>query len=80
MIELFRHGRTLEILVPLNDRRQQYRRHLRRLGAEVEASSGASLRATWPTKAKASSVQQLLTMTAGTGAFDHNEDTAHGRR
>ena len=80
MVELFRHGRTLEILVPLNERRQQYRRHLRRLGAEVEASGGASLRAIWPTKAKARSVQQLLTMTAGTGAFDHNAETSHAAR
>jgi len=80
MIELFRHGCTLEILVPLNDRRQEYRRHLRRLGAEVESSGGASLRAKWPTEAKASSAQRLLTMTAEKGVFDHNEDTAHARR
>ena len=77
MIELYRYGCTLEILVPLNDRRQQYRRHLQRLGAEVESSGGSSLRATWPTEAKASSAQQLLTMTAGMGAFDHNADTTH---
>jgi hypothetical protein len=77
MIELFRHDCTLEILVPLNDRRQEYRKHLRRIGAEVESSGGSSLRATWPTKAKASSAQRLLTMTAGMGAFDHNADTTH---
>ena len=80
MIEVFRHDRTLEIIVPLNDRRQEYRRHLRRLGAEVESSGGASVQATWPTEAKASSVQRLLTMTAEKGVFDHNEDTAHARR
>jgi len=80
MIELFRHGRTLEIIVPLNDRRQEYRKHLRRLGAHVESSGGASLQARWPTEAKASSVQRLLTMTAERGAFDHNADTAHARR
>ena len=80
MIEVFRHDRTLEIIVPLDDRRQEYRRHLRRLGAEVESSGGASVQATWPTEAKASSVQRLLTMTAEKGVFDHNEDTAHARR
>jgi hypothetical protein len=80
MIELFRHGCTLEIIVPLNDHRQEYRRHLRRLGAEVEPSGGASVQATWPTKAKASSAQRLLTMTAERGAFDHNTETAHAAR
>jgi hypothetical protein len=80
MIEVFRHDCTLEIIVPLHDRRQEYRRHLRRLGAEVKSPGGGSLQARWPTEAKASSVQRLLTMTAETGAFDHNEDTAHARR
>jgi hypothetical protein len=80
MIELFRHGCTLEIIVPLNDHRQEYRRHLRRLGAEVEPSGSGSLQARWPTEAKASSAQRLLTMTAEKGIFDHNEDTAHKRR
>jgi len=80
MVELFRHGCTLEIIVPLSDRRQEYRRHLRRLGADVESSGGGSLQATWPTEAKASSAQRLLTMTAEKGAFDHNTDTAHARR
>jgi hypothetical protein len=77
MIELFQHGATLEIIVPLNDRREEYRAHLQRLGAEVQSSGGASLRATWPTAARASSVQELLCMTADTGAFDHNADTGH---
>ena len=80
MIELFRHDCTLEIIVPLNDRRREYRRHLRRLGAHVESSGGASLQATWPTEAKASSAQRLLTMTAERGAFDHNADRAHVAR
>jgi hypothetical protein len=80
MIEIFRHGCTLEIVIGANHHRQEYRKHLRRLGAEVEPSGGASLQATWPTEAKASSAQRLLTMTAEKGVFDHNEDTAHARR
>ena len=80
MIELFRHGCTLEIVIGTNHHRQEYRRHLRRLGAEVKSPGGGSLQARWPTEAKASSVQRLLTMTAGTGAFDHNEDRAHAAR
>lgn len=77
MIELYRHGCTLEIIVPLNDRREKYRTHLQRFGAEVESSSGGSLRATWPTAARARSAQELLCMTADTGAFDHNADAGH---
>jgi len=77
MIELFRHDCTLELVVPTDSRREQYRTHLQRLGAEVQSSGGASIRARWPTEAKASSAQKLLTMTARTGAFDHNTETAH---
>jgi len=80
MIEIFRHGCTLEIVIGANHHRQEYRKHLRRLGAEVEPSGGASLQATWPTEAKASSAQRLLTMTAEKGVFDHNEDNAHAAR
>jgi inactivated superfamily I helicase len=80
MIELYRHGCTLEIIVPLTDRRERYRTHLQRLGAEVQSSGGASLRATWPTAARARSAQELLCMTAETGAFNHNADTGHAPR
>jgi hypothetical protein len=77
MIELFRHGCTIELIVPVSERRQEYRKHLQRIGADVESSGGGSLQARWPTEAKASSAQKLLTMTARTGAFDHNTETAH---
>lgn len=80
MIELFRHDCTLEIIVPVNEQREKYRTHLQRLGADVQSSGGASLRARWPTEAKACSAQRLLTMTADRGAFDHNAERAHAAR
>jgi hypothetical protein len=77
MIELYRHGSVLELIIPLHDRLEEYRMHLRRLGAEVESSCGGSLRATWPTAARARSAKELLCMTADTGAVDHNGTTGY---